>query len=139
MAFGFRSVFLAAVAAGSAAFAEEDVMVVFDGSNSMWGQIEGTAKIEIARGVMDNLLGDWTEDRNVGLMAYGHRRRGDCGDIRWPAESRSAPFLVSTIYDGRLQQKDADHDEWPIDCFRRDMAHRAVKRRRTVKRRGWRT
>ncbi len=66
---------------GSAAAADENVMVVFDGSNSMWGQIDGTAKIEIARGVMENLLGEWVEDRNVGLMAYGHRRRGDCGDI----------------------------------------------------------
>src|SRR6056297_76479 len=60
---------------------QEDVMVVFDGSNSMWGQIDGTAKIEIARSVMGNLLGDWTADRPVGLMAYGHRRRGDCSDI----------------------------------------------------------
>ncbi|MEM9127939.1 MAG: VWA domain-containing protein, partial [Pseudomonadota bacterium] len=56
-------------------------MIVFDGSNSMWGQIDGTAKIEIARDLMDNLLGGWVEGRNVGLMAYGHRRRGDCGDI----------------------------------------------------------
>jgi len=67
--------------AATAATAQENVMVVFDGSNSMWGQIEGTAKIEIARDVMDTLLGDWTEEREVGLMAYGHRRRGDCGDI----------------------------------------------------------
>lgn len=65
----------------TAAQADENVMVVFDGSNSMWGQIDGTAKIEIARGVMKSLLGEWTEDREVGLMAYGHRRRGDCTDI----------------------------------------------------------
>ncbi len=65
----------------SSSFANDNVMVVFDGSNSMWGQIDGTAKIEIARGVMDNLLGEWVEGRSVGLMAYGHRRRGDCGDI----------------------------------------------------------
>ncbi|MEL6645399.1 MAG: VWA domain-containing protein [Pseudomonadota bacterium] len=63
------------------AFAEDNVMVVFDGSNSMWGQIDGLSKIEIARDVMDNLLGDWVDERRVGLMAYGHRRRGDCGDI----------------------------------------------------------
>jgi len=69
--------FLAATTAG----ADENVMIVFDGSNSMWGQIDGTAKIEIARQTMENLLGDWVEGRNVGLMAYGHRRRGDCGDI----------------------------------------------------------
>ncbi len=71
----------AALLLGSQAAANENVMVVFDGSNSMWGQIDGTAKIEIARGVMDNLLGEWVEERNVGLMAYGHRRRGDCSDI----------------------------------------------------------
>ncbi|VAV89685.1 von Willebrand factor type A domain protein, partial [hydrothermal vent metagenome] len=65
----------------TAGLAEENVMVVFDGSNSMWGQIDGVAKIEIARDVMQNLLGEWSEDRKVGLMAYGHRRRGDCSDI----------------------------------------------------------
>ncbi|MDJ0628456.1 MAG: VWA domain-containing protein [Rhodobacter sp.] len=80
MHFRLRCILVAMLAAGSAA-ADENVIVVFDGSNSMWGQIDGTAKIEIARGVMDNLLGDWTEDRSVGLMAYGHRRRGDCTDI----------------------------------------------------------
>ncbi|VAV94338.1 Glutamine synthetase type I [hydrothermal vent metagenome] len=26
-------------------------------------------------------MGEWSEDRKVGLMAYGHRRRGDCSDI----------------------------------------------------------
>src|SRR6056297_872795 len=67
--------------AGTAQAADENVMVVFDGSNSMWGQIDGTAKVEIARGVMETLLGDWADTREVGLMAYGHRRRGDCGDI----------------------------------------------------------
>ena len=63
------------------AIAADDVMVVFDGSNSMWGQIDGTAKIEIARDAIEPLIGDWTENSNVGLMAYGHRRQGDCNDI----------------------------------------------------------
>lgn len=70
-----------ALACANMAHADENVMIVFDGSNSMWGQIDGTAKIEIARNVMDNLLGDWVDTREVGLMAYGHRRQGDCGDI----------------------------------------------------------
>jgi len=61
--------------------AADDVMVVFDGSNSMWGQIEGRPKIEIAREAIANLLGDWTENTQIGLMAYGHRRQGDCNDI----------------------------------------------------------
>ena len=70
-----------ACAAPASAVSEDNVMIVFDGSNSMWGQIEGVAKIEIARNVMDHLLGDWTQQRHVGLMAYGHRRQGDCADI----------------------------------------------------------
>lgn len=81
--------------AGSAS-AAEDVMVVFDGSNSMWGQIDGTAKIEIARDAMDQLLGEWTEDTNLGLIAYGHRREGDCTDIETilpPGRVDAADFL----------------------------------------------
>ncbi|MEM7597199.1 MAG: vWA domain-containing protein [Pseudomonadota bacterium] len=68
---------------------QENVMVVFDGSNSMWGQIEGVSKIEIARDTIGDLLGGWTEDRQVGLMAYGHRRRGDCGDIETLVEPQA--------------------------------------------------
>lgn len=75
------AIFGVSVWVGSAVWADENVMVVFDGSNSMWGQIDGKSKIEIARDVMDNLLGEWVDGRSVGLMAYGHRRRGDCGDI----------------------------------------------------------
>lgn len=76
--------------AAPAALANDNVMVVFDGSNSMWGQIDGTAKIEIARDVIDNLLGDWADDRSVGLMAYGHRSRGDCTDIEVIVEPGAA-------------------------------------------------
>lgn len=88
--------------AATPAIADENVMVVFDGSNSMWGQIDGAAKIEIARDVMKNLLGDWVDDRKVGLMAYGHRRRGDCTDIEvlvQPGEQSRASILdrIGTI------------------------------------------
>lgn len=85
-----------ALLAATPAVADENVMVVFDGSNSMWGQIDGTAKIEIARDVMKNLLGDWVDERKVGLMAYGHRRRGDCSDIEVlvePGEQSRASIL----------------------------------------------
>lgn len=80
----------ATLLAAPAAWANENVMVVFDGSNSMWGQIDGVAKIEIARDVIDNLLGGWADDRAVGLMAYGHRSRGDCTDIEVIVEPGAA-------------------------------------------------
>lgn len=56
-------------------------MMVLDGSGSMWGKIDGTSKIEIARDAVGRMLSDWPEGRALGLMAYGHRREGDCGDI----------------------------------------------------------
>jgi len=87
---------LALGAAHAQAQSDENVMIVFDGSNSMWGQIDGVAKIEIARGVMENLLGGWTDERSVGLMAYGHRQRGDCTDIETliaPAAGTRADIL----------------------------------------------
>ncbi|MDT8896484.1 VWA domain-containing protein [Halomonas sp. I1] len=88
--------------AASVNAADESVMIVFDGSNSMWGQIDGTAKIDIARNGMENLLGEWTESRKVGLMAYGHRRRGDCTDMETmvvPSEGTRAEILdrVGTV------------------------------------------
>lgn len=78
-----------AICTASASFAQDktqdtkrDVMVVFDMSGSMWGQVDGVAKVEIARDAFSGLLTDWAaNDTQTGLIAYGHRRRGDCGDI----------------------------------------------------------
>lgn len=57
------------------------IILILDGSGSMWGQIEGNTKIGIARDVVGNLLDDMDPERPVGLVAYGHRRKGDCEDI----------------------------------------------------------
>lgn len=65
----------------SAAQAEEDAILVLDASGSMWGQIDGEAKIVSARKVIDDLLTDLPADRRLGLVAYGHNRKGDCSDI----------------------------------------------------------
>lgn len=56
-------------------------MMVLDASGSMWGEIEGVPKIAIARKVVDDVLAKWDQTVDVGLMAYGHRRKGDCSDI----------------------------------------------------------
>lgn len=56
-------------------------IIVLDGSGSMWGQIDGRPKLEIAREVLGRVLAGIAADRELGLMAYGHRRRGDCSDI----------------------------------------------------------
>ena len=65
---------------GSAAAAER-AMIVLDASGSMWGQIEGKTKIEIARETLRQVTTELPPDLEIGLMAYGHRRKGDCEDI----------------------------------------------------------
>ena len=56
-------------------------IIVMDGSGSMWGQIDGRAKLEIARETVAEVLAGMPAGQELGLMAYGHRRKGDCGDI----------------------------------------------------------
>ena len=58
-----------------------DTMIVLDVSNSMWGQIDGVAKIEIAREALGSLLDELPDGGRTGLMVYGHRREGDCSDV----------------------------------------------------------
>ena len=75
------SVLVVACVTAPTAKAQEDMILVLDASGSMWGQIEGEAKIAIARKVIGDLLGDLPADRRLGLVAYGHNRKGDCTDI----------------------------------------------------------
>ncbi|MCA8869186.1 MAG: VWA domain-containing protein, partial [Rhodobacteraceae bacterium] len=56
-------------------------ILVLDASGSMWGQIDGKAKITIAQEVMGSLLATIPDDQALGLTVYGHRRKGDCNDI----------------------------------------------------------
>ncbi|MEM9557996.1 MAG: VWA domain-containing protein, partial [Acidobacteriota bacterium] len=69
------------VSADESAAAPVDLVLVLDASGSMWGQIAGEPKIAIARGVLGELLDDLDDAQRVGLLAYGHRREGDCDDI----------------------------------------------------------
>jgi Ca-activated chloride channel homolog len=63
------------------ASAQNRSIIVLDGSGSMWGQIDGRTKLEIAREALAEVVGSLPADTEMGLMAYGHRNEGDCGDI----------------------------------------------------------
>lgn len=67
--------------AAQAAQAADQVMLVLDASGSMWGRLDGRSKIDIAKQALKDLLADWPADREVGLVVYGHRSKGDCNDI----------------------------------------------------------
>ena len=72
-------------------------IIVLDGSGSMWGRIEGTTKIEIARDTLRRVMGTLPEDTELGLVAYGHREKGSCSDIEIaiPPASGTADAIVS--------------------------------------------
>lgn len=69
------------LAAASPAAAEGKSIIVLDGSGSMWGQIGGRPKLEIAREALGEVLNSIPAETELGLMAYGHREKGSCEDI----------------------------------------------------------
>ncbi len=58
----------------------QQTLLILDASGSMWGQIEGKTKIAIAKEVIKKTVKNF-ESTELGLMAYGHRKKGDCKDI----------------------------------------------------------
>jgi len=61
--------------------AGQNLTFIMDASGSMWGRIDGQPKIALAREVMSDLIAGLPDDARVGLVAYGHNRKGDCTDI----------------------------------------------------------
>lgn len=59
------------------------IIFIYDASGSMWGQIDGVSKMEIATDVLSTSVNNFPENQNVGLVAYGHRREGDCRDVEF--------------------------------------------------------
>lgn len=59
-------------------------VVVFDGSGSMWGRMEGerAAKFAIARDALKAPMSAMKPDVRLGLASYGHRRQADCNDVQ---------------------------------------------------------
>jgi Ca-activated chloride channel family protein len=72
---------LAAVLLVAPALAANKAIIILDASGSMWAQINGKARIEIARDSLKAVLAGVPTDLELGFMAYGHRSKGDCNDI----------------------------------------------------------
>ncbi|MEZ5755375.1 MAG: VWA domain-containing protein [Paracoccaceae bacterium] len=78
---GLATLFALSLSLSGPALSEGASIIVLDGSGSMWGQIEGRAKLEIAREALAGVLQGVDPAAELGLMAYGHREKGSCGDI----------------------------------------------------------
>ena len=81
----------------SMAAAADRAIIVLDASGSMWGQIEGKPKLEIARQTLRTVLGAVPDDLELGLIAYGHRQKGACSDIELVVEP--GPGTAAAIAD----------------------------------------
>jgi Ca-activated chloride channel family protein len=64
-------------------------VIVMDGSGSMWGTLgaERLAKFDLVRAQLRQSLATVSPEARLGLVSFGHRRRGDCTD----AEAIAAP------------------------------------------------
>jgi Ca-activated chloride channel family protein len=80
-AFLLRALVLSQVIFAAPLLAEGRSIIVLDASGSMWGQIDGRAKLEIAREALGTVLSEMPPESELGLMAYGHREKGSCSDI----------------------------------------------------------
>ncbi|TLP44968.1 VWA domain-containing protein [Cohaesibacter sp. CAU 1516] len=70
--------------AGAAQALQKNVLFVIDSSNSMWGQVDGTPKIDIAKQALVDLVKKMPQETKMGLVAYGHRfnhKLNDCDDM----------------------------------------------------------
>jgi Ca-activated chloride channel family protein len=61
--------------------AQDPVIFIYDASGSMWANMGEVTKVEIAREVMVKTVDHVSKDRAIGLVAYGHRHKGDCDDV----------------------------------------------------------
>ncbi|WP_394182164.1 VWA domain-containing protein [Yoonia maritima] len=78
----FGLVLAATISTAAVAQDSAGTVLVLDGSGSMWGQIDGVAKITIAQQAVHTILDDFPQDQQLGLTLYGHRQEGSCSDIQ---------------------------------------------------------
>lgn len=62
---------------------QSPIVFILDASGSMWGKLEGNIKMDIATEVLSGTVSELPQDQQVGLVAYGHRQKGDCKDVEF--------------------------------------------------------
>ncbi len=73
-------------------------MIIVDGSNSMWTQIDGQAKSTIAVDAISTVLRQRSEALNAGVIVYGSRETNSCTDVVTAVEL--APYDAEAITEG---------------------------------------
>jgi Ca-activated chloride channel family protein len=84
----------------------------------MWGRVDGRTKIEIARDALAGLTRAMPPGSRLGLMAYGHRRAGDCADI----ETLIAPTTLDPARFAEAARRVTPRGRTPISAALRQAA-----------------
>ncbi len=78
-----------------------EVMIILDGSGSMWGTTEASheTKIKAAKDVLHQIVPSLPAEVKLGLTVYGHRQKGCCDDIEImiPAGSDDRSLLLNKV------------------------------------------
>lgn len=97
----FALAVLALSGAGGASAEEPiaDAVLILDSSLAMAARLDGSRKSILTRTAVPNALATQTGPMNLGLLAYGHRKRKGCGDIEslWPLQAFDAKRLTQAI------------------------------------------
>jgi Ca-activated chloride channel family protein len=75
------AIFTASSPLAAASSSYPEVTFILDASGSMLGKAGDKTKIEAAKAVLSQVVSNLSGEVKVGLVAYGHRRKGDCTDI----------------------------------------------------------
>lgn len=78
-------------------------LIILDASGSMWGKIDGKPKLQIARDALRSVLSGIPPENEIGLMAYGHREKGNCSDIEMVVPPGRAKAGAITDAAGKLR------------------------------------
>jgi Ca-activated chloride channel family protein len=75
------------------------IIFIYDASGSMWGELEGRTKKEIAVEVLSTVVSGLSAQQAIGLVAYGHRNKEDCEDVEFavPADNTDKKKVIDRI------------------------------------------
>ena len=100
----------------------ENVLVILDCSYSMDDEVRGKRKIDIARNVINDVLGELPENINMGFRVYGQADGGLFGIDGCKATELLVPIGYKTQNAISAQLKNLDAVGWTPICYSLDQA-----------------
>ena len=78
---------------------DRKLLIIYDSSNSMWGELaDGSRKYEAGRTALGSIIDQGFGGRDIGFRAYGHRQKNDCRDSQlvapFAAEADAGPAIL---------------------------------------------